>query len=43
MPRTILLIVGLLLTATTLSGCYHRGWGWDHGRDMRRGSGWDRR
>jgi hypothetical protein len=38
MSRNVLLIVGLLLTATTLSGCfveppgyYHDGgWGWHH-------------
>ena len=43
MSRTMLLIVGLMLAATTLSGCVYDP-GWHHDRDRGwRGHDWDRR
>ena len=43
MSRTMLLIVSLMLAATTLSGCVFDP-GWHHDRDRDRGwRGWDHR
>lgn len=41
MSRTVLLILGLVMTATTLSGCvYDPGWRHDHDRWRGRDRGW---